>query len=119
MPRKTQLSTEAIRHIASGEIGIHAAKTKYGIGEQRVLRIRQGLEQPQTSTAQASDAKPNNGTTTANNKILELEAENKQLREALEKSQQRQESDTDRILELEAKNDDLAELHHAPIRKLQ
>ena len=53
MPRRTQLSAEAIRHIASGEIGIHAAKKKYGIGESRVLRIRQGLEVARDNTLPA------------------------------------------------------------------
>ena len=67
----------------------------------------------ETSKAHTPDGiaphKPNNGTTTA---------ENRQLWAALEKSQQQQEADTARILELEAAYDDLAELQRATIRKL-
>ncbi|KAK3755130.1 hypothetical protein QZH41_017504, partial [Actinostola sp. cb2023] len=51
-------SAEAIQHIALGEIGIHAAKKKYGIGESRVLRIRRGLEQPQAAQADDQAAGP-------------------------------------------------------------
>ena len=97
MPRRTELSVEAIRHIASGEIGIHAAKKKYGIGESRVLRIRQGLEvappdkkdeedkEAREAVEQAKKARDDALQALAQEKqrIAILESQNEQLRESL------------------------------------
>ena len=98
MPGRTQLSAEAIRHIASGEIGIRAAKSKYGIGEQRVYRIRQGLE---VARDEAIENKAQEDTAAIfrdrddalqalaqeRQRVATLESQNEQLRERLAATQ--------------------------------
>ena len=129
MPGKTQLSTEAIRHIASGEIGIHAAKSKYGIGEKRVLRIRQGLETAANEDAENADTQPSEPHAEKDKRPAGEQAR----AEAEGHGPARAETDRDnvaeetavelqkaraKILELEAANAQIAELQRATIRKL-
>ena len=109
MPGRTQLSAEAIRHIATGEIGIRAAKTKYGIGEHRVRCIRQGLEVPTEDEDIATILREDH---------TQTEDDADRLRAEVDRLRAEHEENTNRILELEAEYDDLAELQHKTMRKL-